>query len=299
MKALHKTLQAATFVAAFFAYPALAELQLGAAAMAQYDSNVLTDDEVTLQTTAATGTKLSAFAGYGGRLPDSIPGNLQWQGRYDVSKSSWQNVTGYDSLLQSGYLRLSRKGRFSPEVSLLMADAQVEGQDFLELKRVSPAIGYLWSSDWYGRAQLDLSQKTFAQYPERDSDQLRARLMLYWLMDKTRRYLSVQAGIKREDASDPLYSYQAFTGRLRWKDTFGPVRWDIGMKTELRQYDEIRESLGEERQDQRYRFSTGVEWPIAAGFSFVAEAGHDIYRSNLDVADYSQNRLEAGIEWEY
>ena len=71
------------------------------------------------------------------------------------------------------------------------------------------------------------------------------------------------------------------------------------MKTELRQYDEIRESLGEVRQDQRYRFSTGVEWPIAAGFSFVAEAGHDIYRSNLDVADYSQNRLEAGIEWEY
>lgn len=288
-------LKAAAFAAAFSASAANAALQAGVAVAGEYDSNVLPDPDLETQTTAAWGQRWSAYAGISGDWPESV----QWQARYDISRSQWQDVSGFDSTMQSGFLRVSRSGRWSPELSVLAADAHVDGADFLQLLRASPAMGYLLGRHWYARAQLDLSQKTFLDYPDRDSEQWYARGMLYLLLDKTRRYVSVQLGARHEDASDDLYSYRALTGRLRWKHTLGSVRWDLSAQMEQRDYEEIRAALGEPRRDQRLRLSTGIEYPLGKGFSISAEAGRDIYHSNLDVADYSQNRAEVALSWDY
>ena len=288
-------LKAAAIAVAFSASAAYASLQAGVAVTGEYDSNVLPDPDLETETAAAWGQRWSAYAGLSGAWPES----LQWQARYDISRSHWADVEGFDSTMQSGFLRVSRNGRWSPELSVLAADAHVDGADFLQLLRVSPATGYLISRHWYTRMQLDLSRKTFLDYPDRDSDQWYARGMLYWLLDKTRRYVSVQLGAKHEDASNDLYSYRALTGRLRWKHTFGPIRWDLSARMEQRDYEEIRAALGEPRKDQRLRLSTGIECPLGKGFSISAEAGRDIYHSNLDVADYSQNRAEVSLSWDY
>jgi len=289
-------LRAATLWAALSAFSVQAGISAGVQLSAQYDSSVLPDPELTDATTqAAWGQKFSGYIGADTMLSE------RWrvQGRFDHSRSQWQDITGYDSDIQSGFIRLSRRGVWSPELALLAADAHVDGRDFLQLRRVSPAFGYLISPRWYLRLQGDISDKQFNDYPDRDSQQVRVRSTLYWLMDKTDRYLSLQGGIKRENAKADLYSYDAFLSRLRWKQAVGSWFWFLTLKTEYREYQQERVSLGEARQDMRWRLSSSVEWPLSVGFRLTVEAGHDIYHSNLDVADYSQNRFETGLHWDY
>ena len=134
---------------------------------------------------------------------------------------------------------------------------------------------------------------------ERDSRQLHGRLLAFWLLDGTRRYLSVQGGLKQENADDDLYSYQAWVGRIKWKQRLVVMDSWFSVKAERRMYDTVRLSLGEERQDMRWRLASGLSWPLGAGIEMTGEVGRDMYHSNLDVADYAQNRLEVGIRWDY
>jgi len=296
LKRICSCCRAATLLAAFSVSVAQADFKAGVAASSQYDSNVLPDPElVDGRVSAAWGQKYSAYMA----LSADIDKRWQLVGRYDLSRSVWNDVSGYDSRIQSGYLRLSRRGIWSPEVVLLGADAHVEGRDFMQLRRISPALGYLLSKRWYLRTQLDLSDKHFQDYAERDSRQLHGRLLAFWLLDGTRRYLSVQGGLKQENADDDLYSYQAWVGRIKWKQRLVVMDSWFSVKAERRMYDTVRLSLGEERQDMRWRLASGLSWPLGAGIEMTGEVGRDMYHSNLDVADYAQNRLEVGIRWDY
>ncbi|WP_300427582.1 hypothetical protein [uncultured Thalassolituus sp.] len=295
MKRTLSVLKAAAFAAAFSASAAAAEFQAGVSLLAEYDSNVLPDPDSETDSVAAWGARQSAYFGLEGHWPQRV----EWQGRYDVSQSVWQDVEGFNSLMQSGYLRVSRDAAFSPELAILAADVSVDNVDFMQLMRITPALSTLVGSTWYFRGQLDLSQKTFVDYPERDAQQVYGRVLAYWLFDKTRRYLSMQLGAKREEAEQDLYSYWGSVAGLKWRQKMKSLQWTLVLKSEQRDYDEIRSSLGEPRQDRRVRISSGLEWTLGAGFSVAAEIGYDHYQSNLDVADYAQNRAEIGLSWDY
>ncbi|MDF1762299.1 MAG: surface lipoprotein assembly modifier [Oleibacter sp.] len=283
--------------------PAYAGLELGVSVGAEYDSNILPSTDITVSE-GDWSTVYGAYLGASGEFPITKSSQwnkpLAWQARYDISDTRWTQASQYNSVLQSGLFRLSHNGaQVNSDVSMLIANASVDGQDFLSLYRISPGAGALLSPHWYMRGQIDLAQKTFAQFSARDSDQLGVKGTLCGLLNGTQHYVSLQLGMRQENAADDQYGYSQWQGRLRWKYRLNDIRFNLASTYEQRNYDALWPTISAIREDRRLRFSAGVEVTLPYGFSWQTSAGRDIYQSNYPSADYQQYRLESTLHWDY
>jgi|TARA_B110000211_G_scaffold117742_1_gene136368 hypothetical protein len=276
--------------------PVIAGPELGAAVVTEYDSNILPEAGITTQNQGDWATGTSAYLGW----ESKIKRGFEWQGRYEYSATRWQQAAEFDTDLQTGYLRLGyNRGAHTTDLVALMASADLQGQPFMTLRRLSPAYGYFLTSQWYVRAQVDIGDKTFEIYPERDANQLGARANVFWLLNRTSHYVSLRGVFRNENTRSEPYGYQSFNSRLRWKYRVGDLSLMAQGAWEVRSYEAVWTDIGERRRDNRIRVSTGLEYPLWWGMTLEAEAGRDMYQSNLPAADYQQYRFKLGLNWDY
>jgi hypothetical protein len=270
--------------------------QFGASVVSEYDSNILPEADITTQNQGDWATGTSGYLGWKSKSQSGY----EWQGRYEYSITRWQQAPEFDTNLQTGYLRLGyNKGAYTSDLVALIAYADLEGQPFMALRRLSPAFGYFFSSQWYVRAQVDIGDKTFELYPERDATQLGGRANVFWLINRTRHYISLRGVFRNEDTRSEPFGYKSVNSRLRWKYRVGELSLMAQGAWEVRHYEAVWTDIGERRKDNRIRLNAGFEYPLWWGVTLEADAGRDIYQSNLPTADYKQYRFKLGVSWDY
>lgn len=288
------------FMLAVFAVSAQAEFSAELAAGLEYDSNVAVDS---IDSTSGLGDwsrNLNVALGASGRWS----ANWEWNGRYQGYDSQWQNYSQYDTQMHTGLGKVTYKSsHFINELAGVYAQADVNGQAFLTMRRISPATGSFIGQQWYWRAQYDRTQKQFVDYPLRDSDGDAVGLYLYRFLDKTRHFISANVQLKREQTPDDIYQYQGGIVRLGWKRA-----WQVGADTvstqikaryEMRQYDGIRSDILAARHDDKIRLSADLDWQMTPRWSAQFELIRDWNESNLQAADYKQFRIDSRIRWRY
>jgi len=276
--------------------PALAGAEFGVSIVSEYDSNILPEADITTQNQGDWATGTSGYLGWESKYKNGF----EWQGRYEYSATRWEQATAFDTDLQTGYIRFGyNSGPHTSDLVALMATADLQGQPFMTLRRLSPAYGYFLSSKWYLRTQLDIGDKTFELYPERDATQLGARASLFWMLNRTQNYLSLRGVFRNEDTRTEPYGYQSFNTRLRWKYRIGELSLLTQGSWEIRNYEAVWTEIGERRRDNRIRVTAGLEYPLWWGLTVEAEAGRDMYHSNLAAADYQQYRFKSGLSWAF
>jgi len=275
---------------------AMASPEFGASAQAEYDSNILPEADTTTQNSGDWALAKSAFVGW----ESSKGAGPDWQARYDYSATSWQQAVEFDTDIHSAYLRASyNRAAHTTDLVGLIARADLEGKTFMHIRRLSPAWGYFFTDRLYVRGQLDIGDKRFQLYPERDATQLGGRATVYWMFNRTLNYLSLRTVFRHEDTRSEPFGYDAINTRLRWKLRSGKVKYYLQGSLERRRYEAVWSEIGERRQDDRLRISAGLKWAIGRGFTFEGDIGGDEYHSNLPVADYRQFRLNSELSWKF
>lgn len=285
---------------AVFCVPAQAGVALELEAGLEYDSNVAVDAAETNAGIGDQAQTLRLALGYNQAL--GRRGNIS--GRYQLYDSRWQRYSAYDTRMHTGVLRSGfQHGRFSADLALIHARADVDSREFLRLNRLSPTLGWLLNRQWYFRAQTDISEKQFADFPRRDSDGLAGSLHLYRFIDRTRFYLSGSLQWKTETAADPVYSYQASSLRLQirrdWSLAGLVFTSRLQARYEQRQYDAERTDIRAARADDRWRLGLETTLKLTPHWQLEAAVHSDRFDSNLPVADYSQQRYRLGVGWSF
>lgn len=283
---------------AVFCFPVRAEVSVDLSAGLEYDSNVAVDPVDLTSGLGDVAQTLKLALGYEQNLGSSWEVN----GSYRLSDSQWQTYSEYDTRLHIGSLGLKhRSGRRTADLTASYAQAELAGQPFLQLQRLTPAVGWLINREWYWRNQLNLNQKRFSNYPDRDSDGVAVRSQLFRFFDRTRYYLSCNGMLRQESANNDIYSYQAGGLNLALKRDWH--LWGQAMTTTLsagaeqREYVGVRSDIGQARSDWRYQTRLENQWQLTGHWQLALSLGYDDLRSNLDAANYHQYQGELTLSW--
>lgn len=266
----------------------------------EYDSNVAVDAAESDSGLGDQAQLLQMALGY----QQPLGKTLNLSGRYQLSDTRWQRYSDYDTRMHTGVLRMGwQPGRLNSDLALIAAQAEVDDQVFLNLSRVSPAIGWLLNRHWYVRGQADVTRKEFPGFPARNSQGGAFGLHLYRFIDRTRFYLSSSLQWKTEQADDPIYSYDAASVRVQLRRD-----WTLAGKTlstrvqgrfEQRRYEEPRTDIGAARADDRWRIGLESSLQLSRRWNLEAGLNSDSFRSNLAAADYDQQRYRLGLVWRW
>lgn len=283
---------------AVFCFPVRADVSVDLSAGLEYDSNVAVDPVDLTSGLGDVAQTLKLALGYEQNLGSSWEVN----GSYRLSDSQWQTYHEYDTRLHIGSLGIKRRsGRHTADLTASYAQAELAGQPFLQLQRLTPAVGWLINREWYWRNQLNLNQKRFRNYPDRDSDGVAVRSQLFRFFDRTRYYLSFNGMLRQESANNDIYSYQAGGLNLALKRDW--QLWGQAMTTTLsagaeqRDYVGVRSDIGQARSDWRYQTRLENQWQLAEHWQLALSLGYDDLRSNLDAANYHQYQGELTLSW--
>ncbi|MBA34670.1 MAG: hypothetical protein CMI14_04465 [Oleispira sp.] len=285
---------------AVFCVPANAGFKLEFNAGMEYDSNVATDDADTDVGLGDVARNLSLGLAYDYKI------NKHWNlsSAYRLNDTQWNTYDQFDSQMHIGVFRLGyQKEKNSSDISLIHAYGSVDGEDFLSLNRLSPALAYLINTHWYIRAQSDFSQKTFARYEQRNGSSLAASLYLYRFIDRTRFYVIAQAQVKQENANESIYAYQASVFKLQLKRDWELFNYKgtsrLKGRYEKRQYEGVRAAINAAREDERWRLALQNSLNISKRWQITSSLQSDYFYSNVTAANYRQERIQLGLTWEF
>lgn len=262
----------------------------------EYDSNVLSNNQLNNDYDSDFSNRLGIAIGGDYRWP----GVLRLQGQYQYSQTRWLEASQYDTDIHTSFLRISdRKGEWIREGILLHAQAKIEGQDFLILNRISPALSYFPSRQWYLRTQLDIGEKKFPQYSNRDAIYLGIKPSVYWLINNMQHYLKLQFNAKQENVCDNQYDYQSYGASASWNIKFSDIKVTLETELEEKQYATLWPSIAEQREDTRYKSKIKIQQNVSSDFIVTTEVGYDKNESNLASSNYDQVRglLKIKYEW--
>ena len=177
-------------------------------------------------------------------------------------------------------------------LSLYYIQSRLDGDKFLELYRVSPAISGFLAKKWFARAAYVYSDKSITTNPDRDADTNAGELDLYYFRRGLRSYFNLGYRYKDEDAKADRLSYTSNSVKLRyiqrWELFSRLVKLELSWRYEDREYDGITPSIGEARDDQRHRWRADFEIPLIGRSAMQIYYGYADYESNYPQSDYTQ-----------
>lgn len=235
--------------------------------------------------------------------------DLSWQanektnvtGGYSLSSQHYSEFEDFDMDMHLLYGDISYDLPFlTVGANHYFADAQLGGDDFLELNQSSVYAGKLINDQWYLRAALNVSDKEFTGFSGRNADTIGASLDAFWFFNQGNSSLVLAWAIDDEDAEQRQFAYTSNTIRLRYShDTslWGRVsEISAGIRNQVRDYDGITPSIGQTRDDEQ--LVADIEWSLNLTDHIATKAAfeHGDYSSRLPSADYQENRMRLGLE---
>jgi hypothetical protein len=262
-----------------------ADLAVGA----EYDSNVSVEEVDAA--TSESDYALTLDLGLG--MKQQLSQNTELGLSYDFSQSNYKEFSEVDrqTHLLGTDLALDFD-KVDSNLSLFYIHARLDGEKFLELYRVSPAISGFISKKWYMRGAYVYSDKSIEQRPERDADTHAGEADLYFFRRGLRSYFNLGYRFKDEDAVADRLDYASHNIKLRYIHRIEflsrMTKLELAWRYEDRDYGSITPSIGEKRDDERHRWRVDYEIPVWKGGSMQFYYSYADYDSNYEPVDYNQ-----------
>jgi hypothetical protein len=262
-----------------------AEVAVGA----EYDSNVSVEEVDAA--ISESDYALTLELGLGLQQPLSERSELGLS--YDFSQSNYDEFSQVDrqTHLLGADLALDLD-KVDSNLSLYYVHSRLDGDAFLDLFRVSPAVSGFLARKWYARGAYVYSDKSIDQSPERDADTHAVEGDLYFFRRGLRSYFNVGYRFKDEDAVADRLDYQSHGLKLRYIHRFElwsrMTKLELAWRYEDRDYSAITPSIGEQRDDQRHRWRADYEIPVWRGGAMQFYLSYADYDSNYEPVDYTQ-----------
>lgn len=263
-----------------------AEVRVGG----EYDANV-TVEEVNMSSGRGDYAAL-----LGGQLEykRKFGGGTDWSLSYDASQTLYDELS--DLNRQTHILSTDVKVELA-EVNLGASyhyvNSQLDGDDFLTLNRTSPYFSTFLSRQWFVRVAYVYTDKEVMERPERDANTGTGEADLYWFRSGLRSYFNLGYRYKDENARGARFDHRSNSLKLRYVqrfELFGRLaKLELAGRLEDRDYSSITPSIGEERDEQRYRVETELEIPVLGDAAVVLYHKYSDYDSNLERSNYSRH----------
>lgn len=180
------------------------------------------------------------------------------------------------------------------------ADARLGGDDFLTLKQNSLYAGKLFNDSFYLRGALNRSEKDFDGFGARDADTEGLSMDAFWFFNEGMSTLVLGYAYDDENARSRAFAYESDTLRTRYTHRFS---WNgressvqLGGRAQFRDYKGVTPEIGVPRDDKQYVLDARLEVKLLPWLAVIGQVERGDYRSRLSSADYTENRVGAGLE---
>lgn len=217
---------------------------------------------------------------------------------YDWSQTRYQDFSDFDlSMHQASAALKYDPGMFDAGLALHYVDAQLGGDDFLEMRRFSPSLAKLFGERLYLRGAYVRADKNHRTDAGRSavSDGLSADA--FWFLNGPRRYIALGLLIAGEDASNDDFDYDGQRLKLTYAQRIDGSAFDVDLKFRLqlerRDYRQVLESSFLEpnpsrRADERQRAALLVDVPVNERLAVKGGVEYARNVSTLASADFDE-----------
>ena len=176
------------------------------------------------------------------------------------------------------------------------------GDSLFDMHTITPSISGFVADGLFARGFYTYNDKDFATLDGRDATGNQVGASVFKFFSDNAGFISVSGRWEEEDAVAAEFDYDGFVigADLRIPITgsrSGP-RLQFGVDYRERDYDSITPSIGEIRTEDRLRGDAELTVPISERFSVEVGYRYTDRNSNLPSADYTENRVSAGILFE-
>lgn len=262
----------------------------------QYDSNVAV---LELDTASNAGDAASLFNfGVGYDAPSEWA--IDFRAGYDFSQTRHEDFDGFDVGIHRGSATLAWDAEsFDTGASFHYAHADLDGEEFLLLRQVSPYIQRLMGERLFLRLALIHADKAFAGNDERNAEAASLQGDAYVFLDGLTTYLVFGYRYQDEDAVDRQFDYRGHKLKLQLNRRFFLGSRTLTLKTylrhETRDYAHPTLAIGEPRRDDRYQFEVLAELPISDRLLATFTYKYADNQSNLPSLHFDENVFSARL----
>ncbi len=267
---------------------------------AEYDSNVSVDSIDRTTNIGDNSALFKAKANY--KMP--LGNDTEFRLGYSFSQSSHETFSNFDIRSQMASANLVHDfGPFKAGLAYRHSNAQLDGEDFLTLKQVSPYLSGFVAKKVFIRTSYTQTDKSFDNRPVRDAESRMLGADVYFFLRGIRRYWIVGYKRENEDAIGPEFDFDANHFRLKYQQRFvlggKDLKMGLGWRYEGRAYNGMTPSINMIREDNRNRYQAEIEYPLTPSSFFQLEFERADYDSNLPSADYNQNLAAVRLGFEF
>lgn len=257
---------------------------------AEYDSTVAVLELDTSSGQSDTAAVLDFGLGYDRALTQRLKLKLS----YDFSQTLHDQFDTFDVRIHRGTAELTRDfGRIDAGALFVYADAALDDEGFLLLKRTDLFVSRLFGKRLFLRLAGTRTDKEFAGAPGRDATADAWSGDAFVFLNGVSRYFVVGYQSADEDADDDQFDYDGARSKLQFSNRFARGSRYNTLKLEVRQ--ESRDyrtdllPLAEPRRDDRYGFLANLEVPLSDHTRLDIRYQYNDNGSNLASVDFDEH----------
>lgn len=224
---------------------------------------------------------------------------------YDWSQTRHQDFSDFDLSMHKASAALKYDaGLVDAGLALHYVDAQLGGDDFLEMRRFSPSLAKLFGERLYLRGAYVRADKNHRTDAGRSAVNDGLAADAFWFLDGPRRYVAFGLLISDEDAATSDFDYDGERLNLTYAQRIDGSAVDVELKFRLqlerRDYRQVLESSFLEpdpsrRADERQRVALLVDVPVNEWLAVKGGIEYARNASNLASADFTEVSYSARL----
>ena len=223
---------------------------------------------------------------------------------YNLSTQRYDDIDFFDLDKHQIYSDVSYDlNQVTVGANIYHTDAQLDGSDFYTTRQQSVYAVKALNNDLTLRGALNFGKKDFDWLGARDADTEGVSVDAIWSLNQGQSNLKVGYAYHDEDARVNAFAYDADTIHARFTHNFG---WNgregnlqLGGQAQFRDYKGITPSIGRTRDDHQYLVDARVEVKLMPWLAVFGNVERVDFRSHLSTADYTQNRIGAGLKLDF
>jgi hypothetical protein len=260
--------------------------------------NIAATDTTTGEADAAT---LLSF-GIDGSFP--VADRLSFDLGYKYAGTAYETWSDFDLAVHHARAAVQYKfGGFDSAVSFDRFAAQVDGEQFLDIRQASPSLSRLIGDKLYLRGSYVRAEKNYSGKAKRNAFNEAIRADVYVLLDGMQRYLAFGYRMDSEDATANEFDYDGVGAKVAYGHGLQFVRLKLDLKMHLqfenRDYAGVSEAIGAPRRDERFRAGLNAAIPLSEHFALKGEVEYADNASNFAAANFDESvysiNLSAGF----
>lgn len=238
--------------------------------------------------------------------------NLNWKpsaelnvdAGYNLSTQRYDDIDVFDLDKHQLYGDVSYDlNQITVGANFYYTDAQLDGGDFYKTRQQSVYAVKALNNNLTLRGALNFGDKDFDWLGARDADTEGVSVDAIWNLNQGQSNLKVGYAYHDEDARVNAFAYDAdilharFTHRFGWNGREANLQ--LGGQAQFRDYKGITPSIGRTRDDHQYIVDARVEVKLMPWLAVFGNVERVDFRSHLASADYTQNRIGAGLKLDF